>query len=187
MSVSVSILNGLSEFMTRGREYVKSSTLGIVAVRARRFWMSAENADNKRTIREASRWLRVGFFTLTVLGPVINSLTARMRELADARQHSATSNEASAYKGGYAESTPVQPALSESLLELKDRPYAQEVLRRSEELAEELKRRGITLSQVLTERGGKVTHELAELSSELTHDLVERGNTTSRELLKSSA
>jgi hypothetical protein len=148
--------------------------------------MSVENTENKRTIREASRWLRVGFFALTVLGPVINSLTARLRDLADARQNSATNNAASTYESGYTEPTLVKPALSASLLELKDRPYAQEVLRRSEELAGELRKRGVTLSQVLTERGGKVTHDLAELSSELTHDLVERGNKTSRELLKRS-
>ena len=148
--------------------------------------MSTENTDNKRTIRETSRWLRIGFFTLTVLGPMINSLTARMRELANARQLSAAGKDTPTYDNGYVELTPVKPALSESLLELKDRPYAQELLRRSEELADELRKRGVTLSQVLTQRGGKVSRDLADLSSDLTRDLVERGNKTSRELLKRS-
>jgi len=148
--------------------------------------MSTDNTDNKRTIRDASRWLRVGFLALTVFGPVVNSLTARMRELADARQNRAANTSAPDYESGYVEPTPMKPALSASLLELKDRPYTQEMLRRSEELAEELRHRGITLSQVLTARGGKVTHDLAELSSDLTRDLVERGNKTSRELLKRS-
>lgn len=44
--------------------------------------------NNRKAIQEASRWLRVAFFTATVIGPVASTVVARLRELAEAQRES---------------------------------------------------------------------------------------------------
>jgi hypothetical protein len=44
------------------------------------------NDNNKKAVQEASRWLRIAFFTVTVIGPVANMVVARLRERVDAQR-----------------------------------------------------------------------------------------------------
>lgn len=129
------------------------------------------------------RWLRVGFFAFTVLGPAINTIwerTAFERERQRARLNApqATVDQTAEEQDGA-----VKPSLSESLLEL---PYAQALVKRGEVLANDLRERGSWLSQNVAEHGGKVTHDLIDRSSELTRDLIGRGGQASQEMLKQS-
>jgi hypothetical protein len=131
------------------------------------------------------RWLRVGFFAFTVLGPAINTILERTvseRERRRARLKNLASQAAETQPASEQDEA-VKPSLSESLLEL---PYAQVLVKRGEDFANDLRERGGRLSQSVAEHGGKVTHDLIDRSSELTRDLIGRGGQTSQEMLRQS-
>ncbi len=87
------------------------------------------------------RWLRVGILTTATLAPIVNTMIERARER------------------------------SQALRQLKETPYAQELLKRSNDLTGTLTEQGSKLGQVLAERGS----DLSERGSKLGQVLVERG------------
>jgi hypothetical protein len=86
--------------------------------------------NNKKAIQEASRWLRVAFFTATVIGPVASTVVARLRELADAQRESEAAQE----------------------LARRREQTARELNRRREEMVRELGKLGREARRELAER-----------------------------------
>lgn len=113
--------------------------------------------DNQRTESGTERLLRVGTLTLTVLGPVLNTLAARLAERLERGNERTTDTD---------ESVVAKQPLSNTLRE------------RGELLVQEL--------EELIERGTRLSQSLVVRSGEVTHDLVDRGNEASQELLKRS-
>src|SRR5438105_4962804 len=88
------------------------------------------------------RWLRVGFFAFTVLGPTIN--TVLERTVFERRRARTSALRPGTVEDQAVVATPEQEgqarsSLSESLLEL---PYAQTLVKRGEVLANDLRERG---------------------------------------------
>jgi len=108
------------------------------------------------------RLLRVGTLALTVLSPVINTLTAR---LADRLERGGKVKEA-------------LKTLDVADVETVKQPLSDALRGRGEVLVQEL--------EDLIERGTKLSQSLAARGSEVTHDLADRGNTASQDLLKRS-
>lgn len=140
--------------------------------------------DKEQAESGTQRLLRITTLALTVLGPVINALAARLGdrlERGGKRKKVTVDAEVPASKVVTVEQEKVvatKPSLSGALLELKDRPYSQDLLKRGEALVEEL--------QALVDRGSKLSQDLAARSSEVTRDLAERGSKASQELVKRS-
>ena len=136
--------------------------------------MSKDKNTTQQSNAGIGRWLRVGYLTFTMLGPAITTVLERRRTLAEAQKLKAEkAQELVAVPAG------VKPALSDSLLEL---PYAQMLVRRSEELTSDLRDRGSRLSQNVAEHGGKVSRDLVDRSN----DLLGRGGQASQDVLKQS-
>lgn len=141
--------------------------------------------DNKSTVRELARWLRIGTLTLTTLGPAIDVLITRLRER-NGKTGSETGNAVS-----NADLTErllvVGGALSDLVAELKQNPYAQDLRKRGEEVAEELIERGSKLSQNVVERGSEWSHDLAERGEKATRKLSRRSQQMRQELVERSS
>src|SRR6266496_2522696 len=97
------------------------------------------------------RWLRVGFFAFTVLGPAVNTILEWSAFLKQKQEKESEQGPEAAEV--QTEAPEVKPSLSESLREL---PYAQILVKRGEAFASDLRERGNWLSQNVTEHGGKV-------------------------------
>ncbi len=127
------------------------------------------------------RWLRIGILTVATLGPIVNTIIERMRER------------------------------SLALRQLKETPYAQELLKRGSDLTGTLTEQGSKIGQVLAERGSglseqgsktaqavlergsvlaeqgsKTAQAVLERSNEVSRDLAKRGSQVSRDLVKRS-
>lgn len=151
--------------------------------------MSTNNKPGKQDARDTKRWLRVGVLTLTVLGPTINTIIARLRERTTTLQQAVAEQrveESPTLRAAANQGMASKPSLGESLLELKERPYAQDLLHRGEDLAEELRARSSHLSNTLVEHGGRVRNDFVDRSGEITRDLIGRGGMASQELVKQS-
>jgi hypothetical protein len=140
--------------------------------------------DNKSTVRELARWLRIGTLTLTTFGPAIDVLITSLRERSDETRRktgSVISNvdlqERLLVVGG---------ALGDLVAELKHNPYAQDLRKRGEEIAEELIERGSRLSQTVVERGSELSHDLAGRSEQATRELSRRSQQVRQELAERS-
>ncbi len=152
------------------------------------------NNDNKKIIQETGRWLRVGFMTISVLGPVINTVSSRLRERAKVLREEAAKRSSGAYTQSQERLTTAGTSLAESLNELKEHPYSQGLLKRGSSLTENLVDRGSKLSQVVAKRSEQAGRDLAERSSKATQvvtdrsdvlqELVERSEKASQELAK---
>jgi hypothetical protein len=135
--------------------------------------------DQKSLVEDISRWLRVGTLSLTVLGPLINTLASQLRERTAvprvARKSSllADSQEQLAATG---------TALSQVMRDLKKHPFNQQLMQRGEDLTEELQERIHNFSQVVVERGGQLSHDLARHSSRASWELRKRGEQLSQKL-----
>ena len=127
--------------------------------------------DNKKIIQETSRWLRVGFMTVTVLGPIINTLTARLRERTEVLRGEATR------RGNN---------LTEDLVERSNK-LSQVVATRSEQVGRGLATRGNKASQVVMDRSNDVLQELTERSEKASQELAKRSEQVSREIVKRGA
>src|SRR5436190_15546036 len=92
------------------------------------------------------RWLRVGFFAFTVLGPAINTILEWSALLKQKQQNEQNTEDAEVQS----EAPEVKPSLTESLREL---PYAQILVKRGEVFANDLRERGNWLSQNVAEHG----------------------------------
>jgi hypothetical protein len=149
--------------------------------------------DDKQTETGTQNWLRTATLLLTILSPVINNMASR---LADRLEQGGKRVEAVEMEemdldleNVDVESLPdileveeevavPGQSLGNTLQNLKDHPYTQQLLKRGSSLTEEL--------QDLVERGSQLSQSLLARGSDVTSDLVERGNKTSQELLKRS-
>jgi len=141
--------------------------------------------DNKSTVRELARWLRIGTLTLTTLGPAIDVLITRLRERSGKISHEA--GKAVSNADLTERLLVVGGALSDLVAELKHNPYAQDLRKRGEEIAEELIERGSRLSQNVVERGGEWSQDLAERGEQATRTLSRRGQQMRQELAERSS
>ena len=144
------------------------------------------STDNKKIMQEASRWLRVGFLTISVLGPVINTLSSRLRNRTETLRAEAAKRGTAVYSQSQERLTTAGASLVESLNTLKEQPYSKELLRRGSNLTEDLTDRSSKLSQVVSKRGEQVGRDLAERGSKATQVVVDRSNDVLQELVERS-
>jgi hypothetical protein len=153
--------------------------------------------DNKQAESGMQRGLRIASMALTVLGPVINNAADRLGDRLESgrRAQKVTVDVEEVPVSPVTDVAVVEPedvvatkpSLSGALLELKDRPYSQELLKRGELLVaelEELVERGSKLSQNLVTRSNEVTRELADRGSKASLELVKRSEEARKELRK---
>ncbi len=139
--------------------------------------------NTKRTNAEIGRWLRVGVLTLTTFGPIINSIASQVRQRAEIAREEARKRGGAVTSEGQERLQAVSASLADALVELKDHPYSQEIMRRGGDLSGALTERSGKLSRVLAdqgsdllERGSKATQVLAERGNDVVGDLAERGS-----------
>lgn len=139
--------------------------------------------DTKRTNAAIGRWLRVGVLTLTTFGPIINSIASQLRQRAEIAREEARKRGGAVTSEGQERLLAVGTTLADALVELKDHPYSQEIIRRGGDLSDALTERSGKLSRVLAgqgsdllERGSKATQVLTERGNDVVGDLAERGN-----------
>jgi hypothetical protein len=122
--------------------------------------------DNQQQAESGTeRLLRIGTLTLTVLGPVLNTLAARLADRLE--------------RGGK----------RTKVLEKLDVEDIQKQPNGKHPLGHALQERGEILIQELeelVERGTKLSQSLVAHGSDVTHELAERGNTASQNLLRHS-
>lgn len=138
-------------------------------------------ADNQQAESGTQRLLRVGTVTLTMLGPVINPLVAR---LADRLERSGKHLED--FEVVDVEDVENKPNVKKVVFADGEQ---EEVVVTKQSISDTLLVRGEALVQELedlVERGTKLSQSLVARGSEVTHDLAERGNTASQDLLKLS-
>lgn len=135
-------------------------------------------ATDRDLSHEMRRWLRVGAFTLTALGPVINTLGERLRARMEARgqQPQEVEQKTNEQLDPQERLVALGTALAETLAELRTHPYSQTLARQGEHLAEELMDRGRKLSRTVIER-----------SSDASQQLLKRGKKTTKQWSKSKA
>lgn len=141
--------------------------------------------NNKETVRELARWLRIGTLTLTTFGPAIDVLIARLRERKEETR--GKMEKANANADPPERLLVVGNALSDLVAELRHNPYAQDLRVRGEEIAEELIERGSKLSQSVVERSGEFSRDLVERSEQATRALSRRSQQMRQELAERSS
>jgi len=153
--------------------------------------------DDKQTEAGTQNWLRTATLILSVLSPVISNMASRLADRLEQgggrRVEGVDVQEVDAedlpdmLEDGDVEDLPgmlqgkvatTWSSLSDTLQELKDHPYSQQLRKRGESLTEEL--------QDLVERGSQLSQSLLARSTDVTSDLAERGNKASQELIKRS-
>ena len=122
------------------------------------------DTNNKNTLRETGRWLRIAALMLTTLGPIINALAARLRERAQALRETAEQLDLAEQSGN----------------------LTQEFAKRSSEATRSLAERGSKATQVIAERGSKATQAIAERSGKASQELVKRGGELTQEVKQRS-
>jgi len=127
--------------------------------------------DNKKTIQETSRWLRVGFMALSVLGPVINTLSSRLRDRAEVLRKEAAKRSSD---------------LTEDLVGRSNK-LSRVVATRSEHVGHDLAERGSKATQVVADRSSDVLQELTERTEKASQELAKRGEQVSKEITKRGA
>lgn len=142
--------------------------------------------DNKKIFRETSRWLRVGFLTISVLGPVIDTLASRLRKRSVALRDETAKRGNTAYQQSQERLAATGAALADTVGNLRDNAYRQELLKRGSNLTENLVGRSNKLSQVAIERGGKVGRDLADRGNKATQVAIEQGNDVLQDLTQRS-
>jgi len=142
------------------------------------------NADNMR--QKAGQWVRVGVLTLTTFGPIVNVIASRLRERTRKLQQDAVKRGQETFAQSQGQLLTVGASLSDTLNELRDNPYSQELLKRGSDLAGTLAEQGGKLSRDLAERSSKATQVVVERGSGIARDLTERGNKATQEIAKQS-
>ncbi len=143
--------------------------------------------DSKQAESGIQRWLRTATILLTILSPVINNVAARLADRLEQGGRRAKDVKADIPDTALEKVGTTRQSLSDALLELKDHPYSQELLKRGENLVEELQDlvdRGSKLSQSLLVHSSEVTDELAERASKASQELAKRSEETRKELRK---
>ncbi len=144
------------------------------------------NADNKKILQETSRWLRVGFLTISVLGPAINTLSSRLRERSLMLRKEATKPGSAAYEQSQGRVLTAGTVLSDALNNLKDHSYSQELLKRGSQATHATIERGSDVLQELAERSEKASQELARRGEQVSKEITKRGTQVSKEVTKRS-
>lgn len=157
------------------------------------------DTEKQKNVQDASRWLRIGVLSLTVLGPIINTIIARLNEQARIMRE-ASMKQGLTLADGQEKLQAVSTTITDALSDLKEHPYTQEVLKRSSDLTEQsskllgrgtgiardLAGRSTDATRELTQRGTQATLALAERSTEVARELADRSSDVSQELLKRS-
>lgn len=125
-------------------------------------------ATDRDLSQEMRRWLRVGAFTLTALGPVINTLGERLRARAEARRQQQTNEQPDSQPDSKERLVALGAALAESMAELRTHPYSRKLARQGGLLAEELMERGRKLSRTVTESGNDASQQLFKRGKKTT-------------------
>ncbi|HZO73730.1 MAG TPA: hypothetical protein VFB60_16125 [Ktedonobacteraceae bacterium] len=134
-------------------------------------------ATDRDLSQEIRRWLRVGAFTLTALGPVINTLRERLQARSEGRSRQQEIEQQTNEQPNPQERlVALGAALAESMAELRAHPYSRKLARQGGLLAEELMDRGRKLSRTVSESG-----------SDASQQLVKRGQKTRKKWSQSKA
>ena len=129
------------------------------------------STDSKKFRQEASRWLRVGFLTISVIGPVINNISSRFRDRAEVLREETAKRSSN---------------LTENIVDRSNK-LSQVVSKRSEQVVSDITDRGNRATQVVVDRGNDVLQELAERSEKASQELAKRGEQVSKEITKRGA
>lgn len=162
-----------------------------------------------REEQDRSRWLRVGLFALTTVGPLVNTFLARMRrrvqllqKQAGDAQETARGASATAFErldeftfAGRQRAAAQARQLEKQAQQLKSqarhlRAALRKEARQRRKLAKtvkQLREAGIDWSQELLKRGEDLSGELVLQGSRLSHDVVERGSQAMQGLIKQSS
>jgi len=124
------------------------------------------NTNNKKILQETSRWIRVGFLTISVLGPVINTVSSRLRERSAVLQ-------AEAAKRG-------------NVVAERGEKVGRDLAARSNKVTQVAVERGNDMLQDLTERSEKASRELAKRTEQVSKEITQRGKKVSKEVSKRS-
>lgn len=124
------------------------------------------NTNNKKILQETSRWIRVGFLTISVLGPVINTVSSRLRERSAVLQ-------AEAAKRG-------------NVVAERGEKVGRDLAARSNKVTQVAVERGNDVLQDLTERSEKASRELAKRTEQVSKEITQRGKEVSKEVSKRS-
>ncbi len=127
--------------------------------------------NNKKIIQETSRWVRIGFMAVSVLGPIINTVSSRLRTRAEERQ-SATSK--------------LRTNLTENLVDRSSK-LARVFTTRSNQVGRDLTEHSSRATQVVADRGSDVLQELTERSEKVSQELAKRSEQVSKEITKRGA
>lgn len=159
------------------------------------------NNDNKKILQETSRWVRVGFMTISVLGPIVNTISSRLRERAEALRKDATkrgndltgdlvdrSNKLSqvvtARSGAVGRDLAQRSSKASQLVADRSNDVLQELTERSEKASQELARRGEQVSKEIAKRGEQVSKEVTKRSQKAAKEMRKRSQKAQRELVK---
>ncbi len=144
------------------------------------------NTDNKKILQEASRWIRVGFLAISVLGPVINTVSSRLRERSAALQVEAAKRGNIVAERGEKVGRDLAARgnkVTQGAVE-RGNDVLQDLAERSEKASRELAKRTEQVSKEITQRGKKVSKEVSKRSKKATKELQKRSQTAQRELAK---
>src|SRR6266496_6032413 len=134
--------------------------------------------EDKRAEAGTQNWLRTATLLLTILSPIINSMASHLADRLEQGGKRMKEVKVDVSDTVQEKVVAARQSIGDTLHEMKDHPYSQELLKRGESLAEEL--------QDLVDRGSQLSQSLLARSSDITSDLAERGGKASQELVKRS-
>src|SRR5436305_4588201 len=162
------------------------------------------NREIQNSVRKGTRWLRVGVLTLTMAGPIVNTLLKWLRlrsqssgeRTADFQQSAGAVPAAALDRFNEFTLASRQRAaeqvrlLQEQTRQLRSQTrYLRKALRKEtkqrrelNKLAKQLREAGIDWSQELLKRGEGLTGGLALQGSKISQDLIERGGKVTQDL-----
>src|SRR6266567_3552123 len=151
------------------------------------------HTNNQSNEQEGSRWLRVALLTLTVLGPIINTIVERMRQRSQELQDTALTTQTAARHRLDKMTQASRQLAAEQAQKLQEqarqlqaqalqlRVALNENAEQSLKVAEQMRKVGEKRSREMLKRGEQLTEELSERGSKLVkrgskvaHDLAER-------------
>ncbi len=155
--------------------------------------------DNKKIIRETSRWLRIGFMAISVLGPVVNTLSSRLRERSEKLRKETTKRSGNLLDNLVDQSSKLSQVVSEGsgrvgrnvaqrsskatqLVADSSNDVLQELVERSEKASQELAKRGEQASKEIMKRGTKVSREVTKRSQKAAKEVQKRSRKAQLEL-----
>ncbi len=140
--------------------------------------------DNRKIFRETSRWLRVGFLTISVLGPVIETVASRLRRRSTGLRDEAAKRGNEAYQQSQQRLAATGAAIADTVGNLRDDAYRQELLNRGSRVGRDLAERSGKATQTVIERGNDVLQDLTERSEKASRELANRTSRASKDITK---